>query len=77
MFDKAGMSMNDSDNIVQVLDHYGPHPEEYHQEVFNRLVAATQGLEGDAYEQALRDELGTMAEELATPGTRLNLLVTQ
>jgi hypothetical protein len=77
MFDKAGMSMNDADNIVQVLDHQGPHPEAYHQEVYNRLVAATRGLDGDAYVAAFRGALQSMGSELSTPGTPLNLLLTQ
>ena len=70
------MSLQDSDNIVQVLNHSGPHPEEYHQEVFNRLIAATRGLDGDAFGAALRGELRAMGTELSTPGTPLNLLIT-
>jgi hypothetical protein len=75
MFDKAGMSMNDADNIVNVIDHAGPHPEAYHQEVYNRLQNATAGLSGGDYASAFRGALQSIGREVATPGSPLNLLV--
>jgi filamentous hemagglutinin len=77
MFDQAGMSMNDGDNVVDVIDHAGPHPEAYHQEVYNRLQNATAGLSGAEYASALRGALQSIGRELATPGSPLNLLVTR
>jgi hypothetical protein len=46
MFDKAGMSMKDPTNLVDVLDHAGPHPEAYHDYVYDYLQVRTDGLVG-------------------------------
>ena len=48
MFDRAGMSLDDAANKVAVPGHKGPHPQAYHEEVFERLSTATEGLTGDA-----------------------------
>lgn len=34
LFDKAGMSLDDAANKVRVPGHKGPHPQEYHEEIF-------------------------------------------
>ncbi len=44
-FDKAGMSMEDRANKVPIPGHKGPHPEEYHKEVFRRLGNAVKRCE--------------------------------
>lgn len=75
MFDKAGMSMQDVLNKVRVPGHKGPHPEVYHQTVFDRLQSATKGLDGNAYKQAFQKELAAIREEVASPGSFLNSLV--
>jgi len=75
MFDKAGMDMQDVLNRVRVPGHKGPHPEEYHNAVFQRLSDAVQGLDGDAYRAAFQRELGAIRTEVATPGSVLNRLV--
>jgi len=78
LFARAGMSLNDPANKVRVRGHKGPHPEEYHQEIFDRLSEAMQGCRnvqqcGDALTGALQ-RLGRL---VSTPGTRLNKLVTE
>lgn len=78
LFDKAGMSLNDPENQVHVPGHKGPHPQEYHEAVFERLRLATstcrtiQQCRADLI-QALR----ILAKELTTENTWLNTLVTR
>jgi hypothetical protein len=76
MFKKAGMTLDDAANKVSIPGHKGPHPEAYHEEVFERLTKATKGLSGDAYTQALRKELDAIRTEAATAGSHLNKLLT-
>lgn len=78
IFDKAGMSLDDPANTVRVPGHKGPHPREYHEEIFQRLNAAT----GDCASiqecrAALIQELTALAKEIARPGSKLNKLVTR
>ncbi|WP_218920841.1 AHH domain-containing protein [Melittangium boletus] len=78
LFDKAGMSLDDAANKVRVPGHKGPHPQEYHEEVFRRLRDAT--LECRSIQQcrkALTSELQRLGQRISTPGTRLNKLVTR
>jgi hypothetical protein len=77
MFKKAGMTLEDAENMVKVPGHHGPHPEAYHQAVLDRLQDATDGLSGDAYTTAFRAELARLRAEAATQGTKLNNLLTQ
>ncbi len=77
IFDRAGMSLDDPANIVRVKGHKGPHPLAYHERVFERLDAATRTCRTmEQCREALTAELGKLAQEIATPGTRLNKLVT-
>ena len=78
LFDKAGMSLDDAANKVRVPGHKGPHPQEYHEEVFRRLRDAT--LECRSIQDcrtALTSELQRLGRQISTPGTRLNKLVTR
>ncbi|WP_224249703.1 AHH domain-containing protein [Hyalangium gracile] len=78
LFDKAGMSLDDAANKVRVPGHKGPHPQEYHEEVFRRLRDAT--LECRSILEcraALTSELQRLGRQISTPGTRLNKLVTR
>lgn len=78
LFDKAGMSLDDAANKVRVPGHKGPHPQEYHEEVFRRLRAAT--LECRSIQEcqaALTSELQRLGRQISTPGTRLNQWVTR
>jgi RHS repeat-associated protein len=77
LFKKAGMTMEDVLNKVQVAGHAGPHPEAYHQAVFDRLVKATEGLSGEAYTKAFQAELTAIGQEAKTSGTLLNQLITK
>lgn len=78
LFDQAGMSLNDPANKVRVRGHQGPHPEEYHQEVFRRLRDAMRGCRSmQQYRDALTAELKKLAQEISTEGTYLNRLITR
>ncbi|MFL5345772.1 MAG: AHH domain-containing protein [Hyalangium sp.] len=78
IFDRAGMSLDDPANKVRVRGHVGPHPQEYHEEVYRRLDEATTGCRTvQRCRQALEAELRALAEEISTPGTWLNRLVTR
>jgi hypothetical protein len=77
MFDKAGLSMQGDLNKVWVAGHQGPHPQEYHKEVFERLEQVTEGKTGTSYTQAFQSELAKIGKEIQTPGTKLNNLVTK
>jgi RHS repeat-associated protein len=71
IFEKAGMTLEDAANIVSIPGHFGPHSEEYHQYIFKRLTAAVEGLEGQAYKDALVSELKALAAEATKVGTAL------
>ena len=77
LFEKAGYKLNDAINKIEVIGHKGPHPDEYHQVVFDRLTAATKGLEGEAYKKAFDNTLEVLTKEVSTAGTQLNKLVTK
>ncbi len=78
LFEKAGMTLDDVENIVPIRGHKGPHPEQYHRIVFRRLDDATLGCRGITECQAvLKSALERLAREIKTPGTELNLLVTK
>jgi hypothetical protein len=78
IFRKAGMELEDTENIVDVAGHKGPHPREYHELVFNRLSEATEGCRKvEACRKALTAELEKLAREATTPGTKINRLLTQ
>jgi hypothetical protein len=77
-FDKAGMSMEDPANKVPIPGHKGPHPEEYHKEVFRRLGSAVKRCETtQRCQAALTRELKRLATELLEVGSTLNKLVTR
>ena len=77
IFDKAGMSLDDPANIVHVKGHKGPHPQEYHKRILERLIAVTDGCRTMAQcREVLTAELGKLGQQIATPGTKLNKLVT-
>jgi hypothetical protein len=77
LFARAGMRLEDPENIVPLQGHKGPHPQRYHQRVFNYLDEAMGQCSSIAECRArLRPALDDLARELATPGTELNRLVT-
>ncbi|ATB33911.1 AHH domain-containing protein [Melittangium boletus] len=78
LFDRAGMSLDDTANKVRVKGHKGPHPEEYHQEVYRRLNDAVEDCSGMRQcREALTAELKQLAQDIAAEGSRLNKLVTR
>ncbi|HEX8434501.1 AHH domain-containing protein [Archangium sp.] len=78
VFDKAGMSLNDPANIVRVRGHRGPHPQEYHQRILDRLFEATKTCRSVQHcREALTSELRRLARQISTEGTELNRLVTR
>ncbi|QRN96570.1 AHH domain-containing protein [Archangium violaceum] len=78
IFAKAGMSLDAAENLVYLAGHKGPHPEEYHEEIYRRLVEALENCRtisqcGDA----LKAELRTLADDVCTPGSLLHRLLTK
>lgn len=78
VFAKAGMKLNDPANRLPIQGHKGPHPERYHRIVYDRVTRATAGCRTmDICRAKLTQALSKLAEEIRTPGTELNQLVTQ
>jgi hypothetical protein len=78
LFDRAGMSLNDPANKVRIRGHVGPHPQEYHEEVYERLRRAMQDCGSiQICQKALKAELRELAQEIFTEGSYLNKLVTR
>ncbi|HZI13465.1 MAG TPA: AHH domain-containing protein [Myxococcus sp.] len=78
IFKKAGMELEDPENIVDVKGHKGPHPEAYHKLVFTRLNDATEGCRKvEACRKALTAELEKLAREAAMKGTEIHRLLTR
>jgi hypothetical protein len=77
VFEGAGYGLDDAINKVRVPGHAGPHPEAYHQAVFDRLVSSVQGLRRgtDQYRAAFEAEMQAIRQEAATRGTQLNKLL--
>jgi hypothetical protein len=71
------MRLKDAENIVPIRGHKGPHPQRYHEIVYERLDS-TLGECSTMVEcrRRLTDALKRLANEIATPGTELNRLVT-
>ncbi|GMU10910.1 hypothetical protein ASNO1_71640 [Corallococcus caeni] len=77
IFDKAGMSLDDPANKVRVPGHRGPHPEAYHQKVFDALDKVTRRCSSmQDCRAALTRELRTLAKVLNQRGSDLNRWVT-
>jgi len=78
IFKKAGMELKDPENVVDVPGHKGPHPQEYHEAVYERLWDATRTCRTVvACRKSLTAALKELAEEVTTKGTRLHKLVTK
>ncbi|WP_375769956.1 AHH domain-containing protein [Archangium gephyra] len=78
IFAKAGISLDAPGNLVYLKGHKGPHPEEYHQEVFQRLQRALGQCRSTAQCRAfLMEALESLAEEVCTDGSRLHRLLTK
>ncbi len=78
LFARAGMRLKGPENIVPIKGHKGPHPQRYHEIVYERLDEAMSGCRTLVECRGkLTRELRALAGEIATPGTELNRLVTQ
>ncbi|CAM3131337.1 hypothetical protein G4177_12085 [Corallococcus sp. ZKHCc1 1396] len=78
LFRKAGMELKDPENIVEVPGHRGPHPQRYHQRVYDRLEEATRGCRSvNQCREMLVAELRKLGQEASTQGTGLNKLLTR
>ncbi|MFM7855821.1 MAG: AHH domain-containing protein, partial [Flammeovirgaceae bacterium] len=64
-------------NKVKVPGHKGPHPDEYHEAVFKRLIDATEGKKGKDYTEAFEKTLEVLQKEVSTKGSELNKLITK
>lgn len=75
---RAGRSLDDEANTVRVVGHYGPHPEAYHQAVFDFMTDAVDGLRPytRAYQNAYDRALTALRKECARRGSPLNKLLT-
>ncbi|EPX55962.1 putative lipoprotein [Cystobacter fuscus DSM 2262] len=77
-FEQAGMSLNDTANLVRIKGHKGPHPREYHQEVLSRIDESMAGCRGVTQcRSALVEALVDIARDLTTTGTKLRKLITK
>ncbi len=75
----ARIDLEDPANLTDVSGHYGPHPPEYHEAVFNALNEATQGLQAgsDEYIAQVKSTLLDLKNALANPDNSLTKLITQ
>jgi hypothetical protein len=77
LFARAGMRLMDGENIVPIKGHKGPHPQRYHDIVYERLDKALGDCSSIAECRArLLPALDELAKLISTPGTELNRLVT-
>lgn len=76
LFAQAGMSLQDPANIVYLMAHQGPHPEAYHQEVYERLALATSTCRGATdCRSKLTAALDSLAAQVCKRGSKLNSLL--
>ncbi|MBZ4330963.1 AHH domain-containing protein [Corallococcus sp. AS-1-12] len=77
IFDKAGMSLDDPANKIRVPGHRGPHPEAYHQKVFDALERVSKRCRSmQDCRAALTKALQGLARLINQRGTDLNRWVT-
>jgi hypothetical protein len=78
LFDQAGMSLDDSKNRIYLQGHKGPHPEEYHAEIFDVLRRAMKGCQEQAgCRSMLVGALDKLAGRICTSGSPLHELLTK
>ncbi|MCY1073505.1 AHH domain-containing protein [Archangium lansingense] len=78
LFELAGMSLDAAENLVYLKGHKGPHPEAYHEAVFEKLNSELRDCGAvSRCRGKLLEALGRLAEEVCTPGSRLHRLVTK
>lgn len=71
------MSLREPTNLVYLRGHQGPHPEEYHMKILERLEAALGDCDSvPGCRPKLIQELQRLARDVCTPGTQLHHLAT-
>ena len=80
-FDKAQLDIDGPDNKVYVPNHKGPHPDEYHEYVYNKLKRATKGIDPkksqEQYQMAVKSTLKEIASEAQEVGSQVNKWLTK
>jgi hypothetical protein len=77
-FTKAGMSLDAAENLVYLKGHKGPHPAEYHLEIYQRLEEALGECRTVAQcRSRMVEGLKGIADEVCTPGSMLHQWVTK
>jgi hypothetical protein len=64
IFSKAGMTLDDSENIMKLFNHKGAHTNKYKQHVVDYLKSATEGTSGVTYRKALVRALRDLKRKL-------------
>jgi len=72
ILDRAGVGLDSQANRVGLAGHQGPHPELYHQRIFERLRDAGAGKTGTDLTDAITQELETIANLLREDPSRLS-----
>jgi hypothetical protein len=77
-FEMVGMSLDAKENRIYLKGHKGPHPEEYHDEVYDRIQRAMRNCGTVAQcRSRLVTVLEQLADEICTPGSHLHRLMTK
>lgn len=74
---RAGMTFNDDANLIYVLGHVGPHPQEYHAIVAEQLRMISRDLSQEAYKNEVKLTLKNISREIVKSGSRLNQLISR
>jgi hypothetical protein len=75
IFDSAGFSLEDGINQIMVDGHFGPHPEYYHQLIFQELDNAVAGLQGTALRDSFIARMNVLRLRITDPSDILNVLI--
>jgi hypothetical protein len=75
IFKKAGYKLDDAINKVFVPGHKGPHPEEYHEFIYDQLTQALKGKKGKEYKEAFEGTMKKLADMAQEEGSYLNKLL--
>ncbi len=77
-FEMAGMRLDAKENRIYLKGHTGPHPKEYHDEVYDRFQRAMRNCGTIAQcRSKLVTTLEQLADEVCTPGSHLHRLITK
>jgi RHS repeat-associated protein len=79
LLEGAGIDLNDVENIVRVAGHKGPHPEEYHEYLYEKLLESVEGLKRGTseYREAIEKVLEQTGREANMPGSQVNIWLTK